>query len=235
MDIQKFARTARSVFSLNRQREFDVLCRMLSLKPDDMLLDIGSGDGFWTAQLGQRCRNVFGLEPDDTLRTYAETFFAHPNVIYLEGTAENLPFSDAHFSKIISISCFEHFTNQETAMKEIRRILKPEGIVALSVDSLLPENSSQSFREWHSQKHYVTCYFTVDELTDMFQRNGLIYDAQATTTIFHSRLAGQLREIYIRHTKVLLPLFPIFYAGVRLGDSVFNNQPGQIVILRALG
>jgi hypothetical protein len=41
--------TGHGLFSLNRDREYSTLCRMLALHPGDALLDLGSGDGFWSA------------------------------------------------------------------------------------------------------------------------------------------------------------------------------------------
>jgi len=235
MYLDKVNRASRSIFTLNRKREFITLHRMLNLNSNDTLLDIGSGDGYWTRRLAKRCQIVVGLEPDDELRRYAETMFIHPRVTYHQGTAEAIPYPNEYFSKIMSISCFEHFADQEMAMQEIRRVLRPGGTVALSVDSLLPENSSKGFRDWHRHKHRVTRYFTVSEMYDLFQRNKLSYDDKTTTSFFHSHIAGQLRQIFVRHTKWWLPLYPVFYAGVRLGDGLFHDQPGQIIVLRATG
>ena len=46
MTLARIGRLARSLLTLNREREFAVLKRFLSLKPSDRMLDIGSGDGF---------------------------------------------------------------------------------------------------------------------------------------------------------------------------------------------
>jgi hypothetical protein len=105
----------------------------------------------------------------------------------------------------------------------------------MSVDSLLPENSSLDFREWHSQKHFVTRYFAEAELAEMLRRHGLAYDAPGTIRLFRSRVAARLREKFIRHPKVWLLLFPGFYAGVRLSDALWDEMPGQILIVRAVG
>lgn len=111
MSWKSIDRTCRSLLSLNRDREYSTLCEMLDLQPSDTLLDVGSGDGFWTARLATRCASVTGLEPDDGLRGYAETLQRRGNLTYVKGAAEQMPFADASFDKVISISCIEHFAD----------------------------------------------------------------------------------------------------------------------------
>ena len=53
------------------------------------------------------------------------------------------------------------------------RILKPNGPLSMSVDTLLPENSTITFREWHSRRYFVTQYFKQDELPDRMKTVGI--------------------------------------------------------------
>jgi hypothetical protein len=51
MHLARISRIGRSLLTLNRDREYATLKRMLVLCATDRVLDVGSGDGFWTAQL----------------------------------------------------------------------------------------------------------------------------------------------------------------------------------------
>ena len=113
------------------------------------------------------------------------------------------------------------------------RVLKPGGRLALSVDSLLPENSPLSFRAWHQRRHFVTQYFRQDTLLGMMQTVGLRCEPEHTVHLFRSRLASQLRQLFIRHPRVWLPLFPLFYSAVRLADWLADDRHGQIIIATA--
>src|SRR5678815_4616235 len=120
-----------------------------------------------------RCASVTGLEPDDELRGYAETLHRRDNVTYIKGAVEQMPFADASFDKVISISCIEHFADPFLGLTEMARILRPGGRLTISADSLLPQNSTAEYRDWHKRRHFVTRYFSQDELFDMMRSSGM--------------------------------------------------------------
>jgi hypothetical protein len=64
---------------------------------------------------------------------------------------------------------------------------------------------------------------------------GLSWEESACHEIFTSRLASRLRSLFIRHPKVLFPLFPIFLSGCRLADALGlgGRTSGQILVGRA--
>jgi SAM-dependent methyltransferase len=165
--------------------------------------------------------------------SYARALHQHPNIVYVCGVAEFLPFPNSTFDKVVSISCLEHFADPLEGLREMARVLKPGGRLAISVDSLLPENSPLSFREWHRRRHFVTHYFSQDELLGMMHTVGLRCEPERTVHLFHSRLAALLRQLFIRHPRLLLPLFPLLYGAVRLSDRRADDMHGQIIITTA--
>ena len=231
--LSRIDRIGRSLLTLNRDREYQILKQMLALNPTDRVLDVGSGDGFWTSRLAMHCGRITGLEPDQRALDYARTLYQRPNVEYMCGSAESLPHPSNSFDKVVSVSCLEHFADPLQGLREIARVLKPGGRLAISVDSLLPENSPASFREWHRRRHFVTHYFNHEELLDMMKTVGLRCEPERTRHLFRSRLAGRVRQLFIRRPRLLLPLFPLFYIVVRLADSMMNDMHGQVLVVTA--
>ena len=164
---------------------------------------------------------------------YARTLHQRSNVVYVRGVAESLPFPNSTFDKVVSVSCLEHFADPLRGLREQARVLKPEGRLALSVDSLLPENSPSSFREWHKRRHFVTHYFSQNELLRMIKTVGLRCESERTVHLFRARLAAYLRQLFIRHPYRWLPLFPLLYSVVRLADWIMDDTHGQIIIVTA--
>src|SRR6185503_19003474 len=229
----RIRRMSRSIFTLNRDREYNSLKRMLDLRPADKLLDIGSGDGFWTARFAAHCAKVTGLEPDERMLGLAQTLYQCSNVEYVRGSAESIPYPSGSFDKVVSVSCLEHFGDPLQGLLEMARVLKPGGRLAISVDSLLPENSPASFREWHARRHFVTHYFHREQLLGMLKQVGLRSEPERTEHLFRSRLAARIRQFFIRHPRLLLPLFPFLYGVVRVADRIQNDMHGQIMIVTA--
>jgi len=232
-NLARIGRMSRSIFTLNRDREYKSLKRMLELRSIDSLLDVGSGDGFWTARFATYCAKVTGLEPDEHMLRLARTLYQRPNVEYVQGSAEKLPYPDSTFDKVVSVSCLEHFADPLQGLREIARVLKPGGRLAISVDSLLAENSPLSFREWHARRHFVTHYFNREELLGMMKSVGLRSEPERTEHLFRSRLAALVRQLFIRRPRLLLPLFPLLYCIVRLADLMMDDMHGQIIIVTA--
>ena len=233
MNIRKINRIAKSLLSLNRNDEFRHLRKMLSINSKDTILDVGSGDGFWSTYVAKESNITIGLEPDCEMMEYARNLHARTNLYYLHGTAESIPFADMVFDKIISVSCLEHFENPETAITEMYRVLKPKGELAISVDSLLSENSSHKFREWHSKRHFVNYYFSELELLSVLQKTGFKVNPKQTVHLIKSSIGSYLRQIFIRHPRLWVSLFPVFYLMIRVLDSIAPKRHGQIIIVHA--
>src|SRR2546423_1105547 len=120
--LRRTRRNLRSLFSLNRKREFETLCNMLDLAPSDFLLDVGSGDGYWIERFASRVGRATGLEPDDALLNHARRFHCGANLQYEDGVAEALPFAAGTFDKVVAVSSLEHFGDPYKALQEMFRV-----------------------------------------------------------------------------------------------------------------
>ena len=57
----------------------------------------------------------------------------------IRGSAYELPFADASFDKIIAAEVLEHLPEDGRAMRELARVLKPGGAIAVTVPRWGPE------------------------------------------------------------------------------------------------
>jgi len=233
MGIMKRMNAAvRSYCSLNRNREFALLRQRVEESSPGALLDIGSGDGFWTERFARHFALSYGLERDpQALRTAQKLHGVRTR--YVHGFAEDLCFENEAFDCVVSVSCFEHFRSAQAALHESYRVLKPGGKLAISVDSLLPENSSKEFRSWHSKKYLVTEYFSERRLTEMLEEAGFIVEHGHTRHLITSRFSAGVRELYLHHPRSLLLFFPLLYLLVLAADAWGKQIPGQILVMSA--
>lgn len=230
--LKRLNAVIRSLCSLNRNREFALLRQRAWDSRRGALLDIGSGDGFWTERFAKDFERSYGLEPDpQAIRTAQKLHGSRTR--YVHGHAENLCFEDEAFDCVVSVSCFEHFRSAQCALRESYRVLAPGGTLAISVDSLLPANSSLRFRAWHSKKYFVTEYFSEKRLTEMLVDAGFVVEHGHTRHLITSRLSALIRELYLHHPRLLLPFFPILYLLVLGADRWGEQTPGQILVMSA--
>lgn len=90
------------------------------------ILDLGCGTGISTRQIAERGGIVVGCDKDELM--IAEAKKTDDGLEYLVATAENLPYNNAEFYAVTAFSAFHWFAN-EKAISEIKRILKPKGVM----------------------------------------------------------------------------------------------------------
>jgi ubiquinone/menaquinone biosynthesis C-methylase UbiE len=231
----KLNRILRSVISLNRKDEFKFILKYLNLNDKDSLLDVGSGDGYWTYKFADHCGKVIGVDPSDNLLTLAKKHYKKESLSFEYGSAEQLPYDTESFSKITSVSTIEHFENPIKGLGEMCRVLKINGTLSISFDSLNDENSSEKFRKWHAKKHYVNNYFTLDAIERILNENRMKMDKECIFGIFKSRLSCFFRELFIKNPRKLLPFFPLIFVICRISDFFYLGGKcyPQIIIIKA--
>jgi cyclopropane fatty-acyl-phospholipid synthase-like methyltransferase len=101
----------------------------LALKPTDRLLDVGCGGGVFLrhAQAQTGC-TVTGVDHSREM-----VRLARPLAVQAE--AEQLPFENGEFTAVSSIVAFFFFADALRALREMRRVLAPNGRIAIYTTS----------------------------------------------------------------------------------------------------
>ena len=100
------------------------------LKPGWSVLDVGCGAGGHAVRAIRRCRQVIGVDRDATLIGLAPR--DTPNLYFLCGdfVAKGLP--DGPFDAVLCLDVIEHMDDRPGLLAEIRRVLKPGGLLFIS-------------------------------------------------------------------------------------------------------
>jgi SAM-dependent methyltransferase len=86
----------------------------------------------------------------------------------------NLPFGNGVFDKIIVAEMLEHIPDDQRAMAEVARVLKPGGVAAVTVPAWLPERVCWALSDaYHEVPGGHVRIFTRAELTTKLSRAGL--------------------------------------------------------------
>ena len=110
----------------------------------DVLLDLGCGAGRHAAEACRRGATVVALDmsaPDlkEARDRLGEVDPDRRRSLPVQGDALRLPFADGTFSRIIAAEVLEHIPGDEAAMAELARVLRPGGLVAVTVPRWGPE------------------------------------------------------------------------------------------------
>ena len=121
----------------------------LGVERGDLLLDLGCGGGRHAFEAARRGAHVIPLDMNaGDLKDAAAVLLgmidagdiapdAAPGCV--NGDAVHLPFDDECFDRVIASEVMEHVPDDEAAMRELARVLRPGGTIAVTVPRWGPE------------------------------------------------------------------------------------------------
>jgi SAM-dependent methyltransferase len=99
--------------------------------PPALAADVGAGTGLLTRDLLRSGYYVVAVEPNDEMRQACDHLLAGvPRCRSVPGSAESIPLPDGSVSLITAAQAF-HWFDLERSRREFRRVLAPNGLVAL--------------------------------------------------------------------------------------------------------
>lgn len=110
------------------------MANVAQLQVGQSVLDVACGTGVLASEVASRVGpegRVAGLDPSPGMLAVAKE--RAPKVDWREGTAENIPFSDAAFDAVVSQFGLMFFRDRNQSIREMLRVLKPSGRLAIAV------------------------------------------------------------------------------------------------------
>ncbi len=122
---------------------------VFGLRSGERLLDLGCGFGRHSYEALKRGAEVVACDlarPEvEQVRNLVRLLIADgdvaPSVLAsaVQGDATRLPFDDESFDRVIASEVLEHIPDDNTALVELARVLKPGGRLAVTIPSWFPE------------------------------------------------------------------------------------------------
>lgn len=119
-------------------RLYPMMAQELDLQPEDELLEVGCGSAVLLAEHASAVRYVAGLDASEiqvqmARERLAERIAAGTAKVVL-GDAMALPWEDGRFSVIGCLNCLKFVPDPPKALREMHRVLRPEGRLVLTID-----------------------------------------------------------------------------------------------------
>jgi len=108
---------------------------LMGLKHGERVLDLGCGAGWATRLLarlvaggGERPGQVVGLDvSDEMVRRARGASTQYDNVLFVVGSAQQIPWEENFFDKVLSVESFYYYGDQDRALDELFRVMAPRG------------------------------------------------------------------------------------------------------------
>jgi len=116
--------------------------RLMDLRAGERVLDLGCGSGWATRLLARLVGEgpegfgqVVGLDVSDAMvRLAREASKDFENILYVLGSAQQIPWEENFFDKVLSVESFYYYPDQDRALMELFRVMAPRGRLLILIN-----------------------------------------------------------------------------------------------------
>ncbi|WP_051888749.1 glycosyltransferase [Caballeronia sordidicola] len=126
---ERFVPDQHGGIELEHMHRYECAADLVSAKD---VLDIASGEGYGSAILARVARSVVGVDISDEAIAHARGSYRNINLEFRAGSAADIPLPDASVDVVVSFETIEHHDQHEKMFAEIKRVLRPGGLLVMS-------------------------------------------------------------------------------------------------------
>jgi len=160
----------------------------LPFASDRDVLEVGCNWGYGSHVLAAEARRVIGIDVNAEAVACGNARFAQPNLeLMVHDASQPFPFPSGSFDLVFSSEALEHIAHPAACVGEMRRVLRPGGILILKTPNLAYA------RRWHALNPYHLKVFLAEELRQLLQQNFAQVELQGFSEHYDFALRRQAR------------------------------------------
>jgi ubiquinone/menaquinone biosynthesis C-methylase UbiE len=147
---------------------------LMNLKPGEKVLDLGCGAGWASRLLAQLVGGgqVVGLDvSDEMIRRARANSSELDNVMFVVGSALQIPWEENFFDKVLSVESFYYYGDQDRALDELFRVLAPKGELYILIN--LYKDNAYSLR-WVEELKVPVQVRSEQEYVELLRDHGYV-------------------------------------------------------------
>lgn len=166
------------------------------------VLDIACGEGYGCYLMSKMASHITGIDIDYQTINKAKDKYNITNIDFLQGDIFKIPANKQSFDVITCFETLEHTDNHDAVLKELKRVLKPSGLLFIST----PDKKN------YSEKRNYSNPFHKKEL--YFEQFKLLVEQYFTNTSFFFQISSAESLIIPENRKPIEQGFVGDYNGI---------------------
>ena len=182
--------------AIRNQQVLDRIVQWAGAGPEDTVLDVACGPGLLACAFARVAKHATGIDMTPAMLEQARKTQQEQglkNLSWQQGDVYSLPFPPEHFSIVSSRFVFHHLQDPLAALKEMKRVCKPDGkVVVADMAPQTEKAAALNAAELLRDPSHVRA-LPLDELRGLFSQAGL-----GAPEINHYRMECELEDLLAR-------------------------------------
>jgi len=196
------------------------------------VLDIACGEGYGSNLLAASAHLVNGVDIDQATINHASQKYKKENLSFIQGSVEKIPFEAATFDVAVSFETIEHTTEHISMLKEIKRVLKPGGLLLISTPDKKSYSDMPGYKNpFHKKELYKEEFDKL--LSENFEYHSLYYQNLHLTSLLMNAHSLSLKIYDGDYNSINSPdiIEPLYFLALcsdqeipKLASSIFTGK-----------